>query len=260
MSDREDDGRRGGPTGISANYGPAGDWSPTPGSRVGTEGSPPSDADEFHRHDWRPQEGHGARGGWTGPEGGYGTRIEPRNEASSPGERRGWYGAAEGGSFLGDYGRAPDHGPDGFYEGRWATHGAYGQGGWGGPGGYGGPGRPNYAGPGGHGGTHGFWGSGRFSGRTPDYDTTPHHGPFTGRGPKGWTRSDERIRDDVCDGLTMHGEIDAGDVEVKVQDGEVTLSGTVADRRQKRVAEDVADACIGVKDVHNDLRVNRERT
>jgi hypothetical protein len=78
-----------------------------------------------------------------------------------------------------------------------------------------------------------------------------HHG----RGPKGYRRSDARILEDVCEALMFDADIDAADVEVRVEDGEVSLEGTVGDRRQKRRAEDVCDAVPGVKDVSNKLRV-----
>jgi len=84
-------------------------------------------------------------------------------------------------------------------------------------------------------------------------------GRFTGRGPKGFQRSDDRIREDVCERLTEHPEVDATDIEVKVSNGEVTLSGTIEDRQTKRMAEQVAENVFGVKDVHNQVRV-REMT
>ena len=80
-------------------------------------------------------------------------------------------------------------------------------------------------------------------------------GRFTGRGPKGYVRSDERIREDVSDRLEQHGEIDASEIEVRVASGEVTLEGTVEDRRTKRLAEDIIETCPGVKQVHNRIRV-----
>lgn len=80
-------------------------------------------------------------------------------------------------------------------------------------------------------------------------------GRFTGRGPKGYIRSDERIREDVSDRLEQHGEIDASEIEVRVANGEVTLEGTVEDRRTKRLAEDIIETCPGVKQVHNRIRV-----
>jgi osmotically-inducible protein OsmY len=75
-----------------------------------------------------------------------------------------------------------------------------------------------------------------------------------GRGPKNYARSDERIREDVNDRLTEDVWIDASEVEVAVEAGEVTLSGTVEDRRAKRRAEDCADGVSGVKHVQNNLR------
>lgn len=80
-------------------------------------------------------------------------------------------------------------------------------------------------------------------------------GPFFGHGPKGYRRPDERIHEDVCDYLAEHPWIDPSDVEVTVAGGEVTLEGTVADRRTKRGVEDVAGAVSGVRDVHNRLRI-----
>ncbi len=83
-------------------------------------------------------------------------------------------------------------------------------------------------------------------------------GPHRGRGPRGWTRSDERIREDVHERLTDDSMIDAGDVTVEVQGGEVTLNGLVDDRQSKRRAEDLAERVSGVLHVQNNLRV-RER-
>src|SRR5262249_60892996 len=61
-----------------------------------------------------------------------------------------------------------------------------------------------------------------------------------GRGPRGYHRSDERIREDVNDRLTDDWYIDASDIEVSVNNGMVTLSGRVNSREEKRRAEDFA--------------------
>jgi hypothetical protein len=82
-------------------------------------------------------------------------------------------------------------------------------------------------------------------------------GPYSGVGPKDYRRSDQRIYEDVCERLTQHGRIDARGITVNVKDGEVTLDGTVRDRPTKRMAEDVADQVSGVKDVHNQLRIEQ---
>ncbi|GLC62047.1 hypothetical protein PLESTB_001833800 [Pleodorina starrii] len=76
-----------------------------------------------------------------------------------------------------------------------------------------------------------------------------------GTGPKGYIRSDERIKEDVSERLMDDGQLDASDIEVMVQDGEVTLTGTVPERFAKRHAEDVAERASGVKHVQNNLRV-----
>ncbi len=91
-------------------------------------------------------------------------------------------------------------------------------------------------------------------GEREDWNVT---GPYYGYGPRGYHRSDERINDDVCERLTQHGGIDASNMNVDVNDGEVTLMGQVPDRRMKRMAESVAESVSGVWDVRNELRVNR---
>ena len=83
-------------------------------------------------------------------------------------------------------------------------------------------------------------------------------GRYTGRGPKGYRRSDARIQEDVCEGLSEHGDIDATEIEVTVADREVTLQGSVASRWEKRLAEDIAESVSGVNEVHNHLRVSQD--
>jgi hypothetical protein len=80
-------------------------------------------------------------------------------------------------------------------------------------------------------------------------------GPHRGKGPAGYRRSDQRIRELVCESLTDDDEIDASHIAVSVTGGEVMLSGTVDDRGSKRAAEDCAYSVPGVRDVQNRLRV-----
>lgn len=80
---------------------------------------------------------------------------------------------------------------------------------------------------------------------------------FAGRGPRGYQRSDARINEDVCDRLCDSPDIDATNVDVRVSGGEVTLSGTVSSREEKRRAEDMIEHVSGVREVHNNLRVGR---
>jgi hypothetical protein len=107
-------------------------------------------------------------------------------------------------------------------------------------------------GPHGGGSGSGFHGTDMGMGM-PDEERGPHYG----KGPKGYKRSDERTREDVCDAIAHQGFIDASDVEVKVEDGVVTLSGTVAQRNDKRKLEHLAELCRGVHEVHNELRLER---
>jgi osmotically-inducible protein OsmY len=82
-------------------------------------------------------------------------------------------------------------------------------------------------------------------------------GGFAGRGPKDYKRTDERIREDVCDRLSQDDEVDASDISVRVESGEVTLEGSTETRRQKHRAEEIAADVFGVSDVHNNVRVRK---
>lgn len=82
-------------------------------------------------------------------------------------------------------------------------------------------------------------------------------GPFSGMGPQGYRRSDERIKEEICERLTWHGQINASKIEIDVKEGEVTLRGQVERKNEKRLAEDVVEKIDGVKDVQNQLRVTQ---
>ncbi len=82
-------------------------------------------------------------------------------------------------------------------------------------------------------------------------------GGHYGRGPRGYKRADDRIAEDVNDRLTDDWRLDATDIDVTVKDGEVTLSGAVQGREDKRRAEDLAGSVSGVVDVQNNIRVSR---
>ena len=178
-------------------------------------------------------ESSGSRGGWGGSSGGYG--------AGGMGSRGG-YGSGSYGS--GSYGTSPGSG--------------YGSGYGYGASGYGAAQRQQ------GGQQRGFldraadevssWFGDEEAGRRRDMDE------HRGRGPKGYTRSDERIREDVNDRLTDDGWLDASDIEVEVSSSEVTLTGQVGSREEKRRAEDIADAISGVKHVQNNLRVKDRST
>lgn len=180
------------------------------------------------------------------------------NESRRSDFGRGGFGSGLGGREYGD-----SEGYRGMNDGG---NGGYGGGyGWGGYGG----GYASRFGAGWEGGNMGGWNAGpdRMSswrwrdgwreGNRMGSSFDPRQREFIGRGPKGYTRSDERIRENVCERLS-EGYIDASDVEVMVQNGEVTLSGMVPDRRSKRMAEELVESAPGVKDVENKLKVKPE--
>ncbi|MBC7369927.1 MAG: BON domain-containing protein [Bdellovibrionaceae bacterium] len=83
------------------------------------------------------------------------------------------------------------------------------------------------------------------------------YGQHAGKGPKGYKRSDDRIKEDVSDLIMRHDEIDGSDIEVEVSAGEVTLTGSISDRSTKHMIENLIERTLGVGEVHNQLRVKR---
>jgi hypothetical protein len=94
----------------------------------------------------------------------------------------------------------------------------------------------------------------QFGGGLGQYGDQGQQGRHHGKGPKGYKRSDERIKEDVNERLTHDPHIDASEIEVQVKDGEVTLTGTVDSRLAKRRAEEIIENLSGVRDVHNQLK------
>jgi hypothetical protein len=124
--------------------------------------------------------------------------------------------------------------------------GSFGMGGYGGYGGYGVPG--------GFGGDHRAVTVARA-----DWDELDHaRGPHYGKGPKGYRRSDERILEDLADRISAEDEIDASDVEVSVEGGVVTLSGTVERRGDRRILELLVEDVLGVVEVRNEMHARRD--
>jgi hypothetical protein len=78
---------------------------------------------------------------------------------------------------------------------------------------------------------------------------------FRGRGPKGYERSDERLREVICELLTEDPDIDASEITIMVISGVVTMDGSVDDRQTKYQVEELVENTGGVKDVRNNLRI-----
>jgi osmotically-inducible protein OsmY len=182
----------------------------------------------------------------------------------------GYYGA--GGGY---FGTSPTYGASGYSgEGAWSGSSGRSGGGYGEYGGYGYAGggrgerqRMDYGrdyGRGGRGDQRGWWDrtadevrswfGDDDAERRRDADERAGH---RGRGPRGYARSDDRIREDVSDRLTDDPFIDASEIEVAVSRSEVTLSGTADSRSARRRAEDLAEAVSGVTHVQNNLRVRQ---
>jgi hypothetical protein len=107
-------------------------------------------------------------------------------------------------------------------------------------------------------------GGDRYGGRQPRYSgeggqSGSQSGGHRGKGPVGYQRSDERIREEVSDLLTDDDNIDASAIEVQVAGGEVILTGHVPDRRTRRLIEDLLDRVQGVKDLAIQLKVQPDR-
>ena len=205
------------------------------GSQAGSRGEYGSsgERESWRRSPWNPEDyqtgqggrGQGGQGAGTreGVHYGFGERDQGwggRNQGWNDEESRRGFGSGGIGSSSGGYGRDQDYG----------RRGALGYGGYGGMG-------------------------GAETGSSA-YDADAQ---FRGRGPRGYRRSDERIREEVCEALTDDAYIDASNLEVTVKDCEVTLSGSVTSREAKRRAESLVERLSGVKDVHNTLRVMSEQ-
>ncbi len=236
-------------------------------------------------------QGGGWQGNWGGGSqqgGGYGReqgfeRTYQQNPSWGAGSQGNWGGSQAGwgggfGAGTSGYGGGQSGWSGGAYGPGAHGQGAYG-GGMGGSPGFGGQG-PGYGG-GSYGGAsperglHGWTAGGGSescptcgtSGSTSSYGRSQSQSfvggiqggqTFRGKGPKGYRRSDDRIREEVSDRLMDDPEIDASDIEVSVSEGTVTLSGNVNDRRIKHRADDLVENVLGVKDVENKLRVKKQ--
>lgn len=264
--------------GYSGNYGESGSYE----SQRNTEHAPPWDEERFaypeperdrrdvqggrsgsresysgadwsrgpDRYYWHNRYGGGSQFGPNGP-----SNFAPRGQ----GYRRGFEADRSGDSRYGRFGR-PDWTGESFAGGRDAWSGSnrsYGIPSGSEPGGYSfnsawnGDGAHNWSGS--NWANDQDWSQGRHGSSAPD----TRHG---GRAPKGYVRSDDRIRDDVCEMLYRAPGVDVSNVSVETKSGTVTLEGTVPDRRMKHRIEDLCEHCIGVNDVDNRIRVVRETT
>ncbi|MEW6613789.1 MAG: BON domain-containing protein [Pseudomonadota bacterium] len=77
-----------------------------------------------------------------------------------------------------------------------------------------------------------------------------------GKGPKGYQPSDERLKERLQEAFYDDDELDASEIEILVQGGEVTLQGAVAEREDRQRAEWLVERVAGHRvHVNNNLRV-----
>jgi osmotically-inducible protein OsmY len=201
-------------------------------------------SDEYSRSRGTQQSRFGGYGGYGGQSGagshtGYGSQrgfgegstgqgwSDPFGESQRGGQSGGMSGGSQG-SQYGQYG-----GQSGFGGGSQSGYGGGGQGsfGAGSQSGYGG------------GSQYGYGGSGQ--------------GLHRGKGPKNFQRSDERIKELICERLTEDPDVDASEVTLNVQGGKITLEGTVDSRQTKMKVEDIAEQ-FSTNEVQNNLRVQKQ--
>lgn len=220
---------------------------------------------EYRRQSERYGGGYGTQGSqWESEQ--YGRPEEQRRwgQQGLGGEERSGWGRMSGWPQYGEsYGQS-DYGRGGYGQSGYGQSG-YGQSGFGrsgyGQGRYGQSGYGEYA----HGHDYGqsgqqygggFYGSYGAGGQQ-QWGGMEGRARTQRRGPKGYQRSDERIRDDICERLMYRDDLDVENVSIEVKEGRVRLDGEVPERRMKHEIEDVADGVFGVKDVENNIRVKR---
>ncbi len=77
-----------------------------------------------------------------------------------------------------------------------------------------------------------------------------------GRGPRNAVRGDHLIAEEINERLMHDERVDASEILLSVEDGVVTLTGEVPERRMKHLAEDIADSVRGVRELRNVIRVD----
>ncbi len=81
-------------------------------------------------------------------------------------------------------------------------------------------------------------------------------GIYSGKGPKNYVRSSERIQEDICHRFTADRNLDPSFIDVNVIGDEVHLEGYVNSRAAKWLAENIAHDVPGVKAIINQLKIS----
>lgn len=78
---------------------------------------------------------------------------------------------------------------------------------------------------------------------------------YRGTALTGSDPEDRRIFDEVQGLLAEDTDLDAGEVDVSVENGRVTLEGSVGGRIARERVEELTDSVKGVREIENNLRV-----
>jgi hypothetical protein len=91
---------------------------------------------------------------------------------------------------------------------------------------------------------------------------TQHDVSSTGMGndprPRGERPADERMKENIQELFAKQNQIDAGDIQVDVRDGLVTLLGIVKNQQEKWTAERIARNAFGILEVNNQLSLREQ--
>lgn len=91
--------------------------------------------------------------------------------------------------------------------------------------------------------------------RDTEFSASRSQGPYAGKGPKGYKRSDQQMCEEANQALERNGRVDASEIEVSCDSGVLKLTGKVENRAAKRDAEECVESVYGVSDVMNELKV-----
>ncbi len=94
------------------------------------------------------------------------------------------------------------------------------------------------------------YGFGPFNPGVPTVDETVRAG--------GYPRMDALIEEEITERFSRHWSLDASDIDVSVEDGVVTLEGSAGGCGDRKLAEGIVDAVMGVKGIQNRLSVRHD--
>ncbi len=80
---------------------------------------------------------------------------------------------------------------------------------------------------------------------------------YSGKGPKGYKRSIDKIKDEACEILARDFELDASNIEVEIKENFLFLKGFVFSRQDKKKAESLVEDISGIDDVQNQLQIKK---